>query len=77
MLEEKEDSSALDAALIASAQKVEHYEIASYGTLCTWARIMGHREALQFLKANLSEEEAADKKLTNIAQSVANPKAQR
>ena len=50
MMEEKEDSSALDAALIAAAQKVEHYEIASYGTLCTWAELMGHEEALTLLK---------------------------
>jgi len=75
MMEEKEDSSALDAALIAAAQKVEHYEIATYGTLCTWAELMGHREALKLLKQTLSEEEATDQKLTEIAESVANVKA--
>ena len=77
MMEEKEDSPALDAALIAAAQKVEHYEIATYGTLCTWAEIMGHREALQLLRENHGEEEATDQKLTEIAESVANIRAER
>jgi ferritin-like metal-binding protein YciE len=77
MMEEKADSPALDAALIAAAQKVEHYEIATYGTLCTWAELMGHREALNLLKQNLSEEEATDEKLTEIAESVANIQADR
>jgi ferritin-like metal-binding protein YciE len=76
MMEEKEDSAALDAALIAEAQKAEHYEIASYGTLCTWAELMRQDEALQLLKENLNEEEAADKKLTEIAETVANLEAQ-
>lgn len=76
MMEEKADSPAIDAALIAAAQKVEHYEIATYGTLCTWAELMGHEEALQLLKENLAEEEAADKKLTGIAESAANQMAQ-
>jgi ferritin-like metal-binding protein YciE len=75
MMEEKDDSAALDAALIASAQKVEHYEIASYGTICTWAEMMGHSEALELLKQNLSEEKAADEKLTGIAESTANQEA--
>jgi ferritin-like metal-binding protein YciE len=75
MMEEKDDSSALDAALIASAQKVEHYEIASYGTLCNWAEMMGHREALELLKQNLAEEKATDEKLTEIAESTANQQA--
>src|SRR5438093_8095322 len=51
-----EDSSALDAGLICAAQKVEHYEIASYGCLCTWAKEMGHDQALRLLKQNLQEE---------------------
>jgi ferritin-like metal-binding protein YciE len=76
MMEEKEDSSALDAALIAAAQKVEHYEIASYGTLCTWAELMGHQKALELLKENLNEEKAADEKLTELAESSANAEAQ-
>jgi ferritin-like metal-binding protein YciE len=76
MMEEMEDSSALDAALIAAAQKVEHYEIASYGTLCAWAERMGHSSALRLLKQTLEEEEATDEKLTEIAESLANVEAQ-
>lgn len=76
MMEEYEDSSALDAALIAAAQKVEHYEIASYGTLCAWAELIGHNQALELLKENLNEEEMADKKLTEIAESTANVEAE-
>ena len=76
LMEEKEDSSALDAALVAAAQKVEHYEIASYGTLCAWAKLMGHTEALDLLKENLNEEEATDEKLTSIAETVANLEAE-
>ena len=76
MIEEQEDSSAIDATLIASAQKVEHYEIASYGTLCAWAKILRHNQALNFLKQNLSEEKATDDKLTMLAESLANLKAE-
>jgi ferritin-like metal-binding protein YciE len=75
MMEEKEDSAALDASLILSAQKVEHYEIASYGGLCSWAELMGHTEALELLKDNLNEEKAADEKLTGIAESMSNLEA--
>ena len=76
ILKEHEDSPAIDALLIAAAQKVEHYEIASYGTLCRWAELMDHTDALKELKANLSEEKAADEKLSEIAEEVANPEAQ-
>ena len=76
MMKEMKDSSALDAALIASAQKVEHYEIASYGTLCAWAERMGHDEVLQLLKQTMGEEESADERLTEIAESLANEEAQ-
>lgn len=72
MMEEMEDSPALDAALIAAAQKVEHYEIASYGTVVAWAEKMGHEEAVELLTATLDEEKAADEKLTAIAESTAN-----
>ena len=73
----KEDTSAaLDAAMIGAAQKVEHYEIASYGCLCTWAEQMGHDKALNLLKENLMEEKAADEKLTEIAKSSANLEAE-
>ncbi|MCD6051948.1 MAG: ferritin-like protein [Verrucomicrobia bacterium] len=76
VLDEYDGSPALDAALIAAAQKAEHYEIASYGCLCTWAESMGHDEALELLQATLEEEKAADEKLTEIATSVANAKAE-
>jgi ferritin-like metal-binding protein YciE len=76
MLSDNKGHDSLDAALIAAAQKAEHYEIASYGSLCTWAEMMGHSEALNLLKQNLSEEKAADEKLTEIALASANPRAQ-
>lgn len=59
-----------DAVIIACAQKVEHYEIATYGTLCTWADILGYKTASEQLKLNMGEEEAADKKLSKIAEVV-------
>lgn len=61
-----------DAALIAAAQKAEHYEIAAYGTLISWAVALGHDEVVQLLQQTLNEEKAADKKLTVIAQTVVN-----
>lgn len=72
LMKEMKDSSALDAALIASAQKVEHYEIASYGTVCAWAETMGHDEAVELLTATLDEEKAADETLSAIAKNTAN-----
>ena len=75
IIKEEKDSSVLDAAIIAAAQKVEHYEIASYGTVCAWATQMGHTEALALLSQTLSEEKSADTKLTDIAESVANQEA--
>jgi ferritin-like metal-binding protein YciE len=69
LAEEFGETDACDAALISAAQKVEHYEIASYGTLCTFATLMGHDEAAALLKETLDEESAADKKLTDIASS--------
>ena len=59
-----------DAALIAAAQRVEHYEIAGYGTVRTYAELMGHNEAAAFLQQTLDEEAATDKKLTTAAQSL-------
>ena len=76
ILEEQKGTSALDAGLIAAAQKVEHYEIATYGTLCRWAEMMGHTEALNLLKQNLAEEKATDDKLSRIAEQTANVQAQ-
>lgn len=72
LMEEMKGSSALDAALIAAAQKVEHYEIASYGTLCAWAEKMGYDEVVELLDATLDEEKSADEMLTAIAESSVN-----
>jgi len=67
-MEEEGEPQVLDAALIASAQKVEHYEIAAYGCLRTYAELLGYPEAVELLGQNLKEEEAADKKLTHIGE---------
>lgn len=76
ILEEWKGTPALDAALISAAQKVEHYEIASYGCLCTWAQLLGNAEALDLLKQTINEEEEADKKLTEIAENLSNLEAE-
>ena len=68
ILEEKGDEAVLDAALIAATQKVEHYEIASYGCLITYAGLLGDRDAEKLLKQTLAEEEATDKKLTELGE---------
>jgi ferritin-like metal-binding protein YciE len=65
---EFENNTAKDAGLICGAQKVEHYEITSYGCLCTWAKELGNDQALALLKENLSEERFADEKLTELAE---------
>jgi ferritin-like metal-binding protein YciE len=57
-----------DAALIAAAQRVEHYEIAGYGTVRTYAELMGHEHAMELLEATLEEESATDEKLTEAAE---------
>jgi ferritin-like metal-binding protein YciE len=57
------DKDVLDAAIIGSAQAVEHYEIARYGTLIAWAESLGHDDIIRLLNTNLNEEKAADKKL--------------
>jgi ferritin-like metal-binding protein YciE len=61
------DESVMDAALIAAAQRVEHYEIAAYGTLVAWAEAMGHRKAAKLLQRTLDEEKATDEKLNSLA----------
>jgi ferritin-like metal-binding protein YciE len=61
------DKAVLDAAIIASAQAVEHYEICRYGTLIAWAEELGHEEVVRFLTTNLNEEKAANTKLTTVA----------
>ncbi len=74
-LEEEGEPEVVDAALIASAQKVEHYEIATYGCLRTYAELLGYSEAAQLLQQNLQEEEATDKKLTQLGESGINQAA--
>ena len=76
VMQEHKNSGAIDAALIAAAQKVEHYEIATYGTLCAWAEQMGHDEALELLKQSGDEEETADERLTELAETLANQRAE-
>jgi len=68
VMEEEFDDATLDACLIASAQRVEHYEMAAYGTLVAWAEAMGHTEAAGLLKETLEEEKATDEKLTELAE---------
>jgi ferritin-like metal-binding protein YciE len=63
---EVDDKKVLDAAIIGSAQAIEHYEISRYGTLIAWAEELGHDNVIRFLKANLKEEKAADKKLNTL-----------
>lgn len=72
ILSQKQDGELLDAALIGAAQKVEHYEIASYGTVAEWAKTMGQKEVGQLLGQTLEEEEETDKLLTKIARSGVN-----
>jgi ferritin-like metal-binding protein YciE len=70
------DKSVLDAALIASAQAVEHYEITRYGTLIAWAEELGHPESAAVLAETLAEEKATDEVLTKMATSKVNAKAE-
>jgi ferritin-like metal-binding protein YciE len=72
---EVEDKDVLDAALIAAAQAVEHYEITRYGSLIAWATELGRKDCATLLKQNLDEEKATDKKLTAMAESKVNRKA--
>jgi ferritin-like metal-binding protein YciE len=72
---EVEDKSVLDAALIAAAQAVEHYEITRYGTLVAWAKELGRHDCAALLQQNLDEEKAVDKKLTAMAESKVNRRA--
>ncbi|WP_027135087.1 YciE/YciF ferroxidase family protein [Geminicoccus roseus] len=66
------DKNVLDAALLASAQAVEHYEMTRYGTLIAWAKELGRPDCASVLEQNLQEEKAADAKLTSIAESRVN-----
>jgi ferritin-like metal-binding protein YciE len=76
MMEEEAEPAVKDAALIAAAQKVEHYEIASYGCVCTYAEMLGYDEVHDLLGQNLDEEETTDERLTALAESVINPEAE-
>jgi ferritin-like metal-binding protein YciE len=69
------DKEVLDAALIAAAQAVEHYEITRYGTLVAWATQLGRKDCAAVLQKNLDEEKVADKTLTKIAESKVNRRA--
>lgn len=75
LLGAKGDGDVIDAALIGAAQRVEHYEMAAYGTLRTLARELGHEDQARLLQETLDEEGAADEKLTRIAESRVNRRA--
>ena len=75
ILEEEGEESVLDAGIIAAAQKVEHYEIASYGTVRTFAELLGEKEAAKLLQQTLDEESAANEKLNELAEGIVNPEA--
>jgi ferritin-like metal-binding protein YciE len=75
MMEEDFDGTTMDAVLIGAAQRVEHYEMAAYGTLVAWARAMGHNRVADLLQQTLDEEKAADEKLSTIAEGGVNRKA--
>jgi ferritin-like metal-binding protein YciE len=76
IMSEDADPSVMDAALIAAAQKVEHYEIASYGCVCTYAELLGYEQVHDLLGQNLEEEETTDERLTALAESVINLEAE-
>jgi ferritin-like metal-binding protein YciE len=76
LIEEDPNSDVLDAGLIAAAQKVEHYEIAAYGTTRTWAEMLGYTKAAKLLQVSLDEEAEADEKLSQLAMSTVNVEAE-
>jgi ferritin-like metal-binding protein YciE len=75
VMEEDFDEDTMDACLIASGQRAEHYEMAAYGTLVAWANAMGHGDAAGILQSILDEEKAADEKLSSLAEGGINQKA--
>jgi ferritin-like metal-binding protein YciE len=75
MIADAEDDDTRDAVMIAGAQKVEHYEIASYGTIRTWANLLGKSEVAALMEETLDEEKEADQRLTSIAESFVNQAA--
>lgn len=70
LIQEDGPESIIDAGIIAAAQKVEHYEMATYGTLRDWAKLLGHDDAARLLQETLDEEGEADKTLTRLSQSL-------
>jgi len=74
-MEDIEDEGVLDVGMIINAQKVEHYEIAGYGTVIAFAQILGHDGAIHLLEQTLEDEKAADKTLTHLAQQGLNERA--
>jgi ferritin-like metal-binding protein YciE len=77
LLKENASPAVKDAGIITAAQKTEHYEIAGYGSVCTFAEQLGYREQAQLLKQNLNEEKKADELLTKIAERHINKEAKR
>ena len=75
LMEEDAEPTVMDAGLIAAGQRVEHYEMAGYGCVRTFARLLGYKEAAGLLQATLNEEGAADEKLTKLAETVINVEA--
>ena len=75
VMEEDFGEAAMDACLIASGQRAEHYEMAAYGTLVAWAKAMGHTDAADLLQQILDEEKAADEKLSQLAEGGINQEA--
>jgi len=75
VMKEDFDDATMDACLIASGQRAEHYEMAAYGTLTAWARAMDHAEAVSLLQMTLEEEKSADQKLSAIAEGSVNQNA--
>jgi len=72
MMQEDMDPEVMDAALIGAAQRIEHYEMAGYGTVRTWAQVLGEKEQAKILQQTLDEEGDADKLLTRLAESTIN-----
>jgi ferritin-like metal-binding protein YciE len=75
LLQEDFDDAVLDAGIIAGAQRAEHYEIAAYGSVMAWAKVLGHRDVAALLDQTLEEEKAADKKLSALAERTINRQA--
>ena len=76
IMEDTEEGVVRDAGIISAGQKVEHYEIATYGTLCAFAKTLGEDEVASLLQQTLDEEKEADQKLTEIAESSINVEAE-